>query len=748
MMKESANRRASVRLLALCLGTSAALITPSAALGADLATGGTVRATIGANGAVTSVKQVGSDGATSAFSGQLPVKMSITHTGQSFTYHVENTFTKTQTVHFTDTAGNDRHTTVALQLPLVAQLGVDVPASMKNVTATGATVTTGANGVRHVLWNMVLFSPLGSSAQDVSFTASGSGTPVAELRATPVDPSTAPGLSAKTQDKTAEFQQEDFWAGYASGGNDGLNKLSAGMGQLIDGLSQLLSGAAQLHSGLADGLSGTQQAADGSTKLYNGSKQVHEGQGQLTTGLRKIHNGQGDLTDGLRQVKAGQASLTAGLVQINGGQSSLTDGLTQISGGLAQLNDPTTGLPAALDGIQQLIDGVGSDATAGTLLNGVAQLQGGIGDAATAGTLLNGVAQVQGGLTLLQTGIQQNAGCAVDILNKIIGGFAGGADACATGGLLPPMPAVALSPTSSAVMNGLLAQFTAVSNGTDATLSGAFAQLQGGMTAIQGGLAAMKVGLSTGDFSNPGLKEGLQLTLGGLQQLQTGVGAAVTGIGQLAPGAASALSGSQQLLDGSAQALDGSRQLQDGDAQTLSGSKQLYTGSGQALAGSTKLFNGTGFGALELTGGLKALSDGLVAGAKSFPAAVDGAGQIADGLGQVVPGATQVKDGIGQVQTGATGPLATQLTQASRNAHQQIAVLNAASGLAAQAPGGAGTSYVLAQPGSIALAGNTTASKSSSHTGRNAALIAGGGVLALAIGLGAGMALGRQRVSA
>lgn len=401
MMKDSAKRQASVRLLALCLGTSAALIAPSAALGADLGTGGTVRATIGDNGSVKSVKQVGANGATSAFSGQLPVKLTISHNGQTFTYHVENTFTRTQTVHFTDTAGNDRHTTVQLQLPLVAQLGVDVPGSMSNVSATGAAVTTGANGVRHLLWNMVLFSPLGSSAQDVSFTASGKGTPVAELRATPVDPSTAPGLSAKTQDKTAEFQQEDFWAGYASGGNDGLNQLAAGMGQLVDGLNQLTAGAAQLHSGLADGLSGTQQAADGSTKLYKGSKKahngvgqlrdgvgkIHDGQGQLTDGLKKITGGQRDLTTGLEQISGGQAALTDGLSQINGGQLQLTSGLTQISGGLAQLNDPNTGLPAALAGIQQLIAGVGDDATNGTMLNGVAQLIAGIGSDATNGTL-------------------------------------------------------------------------------------------------------------------------------------------------------------------------------------------------------------------------------------------------------------------------------------------------------------------------------------------------------------------------
>jgi putative membrane protein len=734
MMKDSSKRQASVRLLALCLGTSAMLIAPSAALGADLGTGGTVRATIGDNGAVKSVKQVGANGATSAFSGSLPIKMTISRAGQTYTYHVENTFTKTQTVHFTDTAGADRHTTVTLQLPLVAQLGVDVPTSMTNLSAPGAAVTTGANGVRHLLWNMVLFAPLGSSAQDVTFSAAGNGSPVAELRATPVDPTNTAGLSATSTDKTAEFQQEDFWAGYAGGGNDGLGKLSAGTGKILDGLNQLLAGAAQLHSGLADGLSGTQQAADGSTLLYQGSKTLH-------AGLGKIAAGQGDLTTGLGKITAGQGQLTTGLSQINVGQGALTDGLAQISGGLAQLNDPVHGLPAAIPGIQALIDGIGNDTTSHTLLNGVTQLVAGIGDDATVGTLLNGVAQVQGGLGLLKTGIQQNAGCAANVLGIVSAGTLGvapGANPCAPSGL-PGMPG--LDPASAAVVGSLIAQFNAVAAGTDPTLTAAFGGLDGGLTAIHGGLAAMKAGLSSGSLAAPGIKEGLQLTQGGLGQLKAGVQQAVDGIALLAPGAASALDGSQKLTAGSGAALSGSQALVTGDKQALAGSKKLLAGTKQTVVG-------TGNGPKQLTGGLKLLSDGLVAGAKSFPAAVDGAGQIADGLGQVVPGEQQVKDGLDQVQSGATGPLQTQLEQASRNAHQQIAVLNAAAGLSSQAPGGAGTSYVLAQPGAIALAANATSSNGSSHTGRNAALIAIGGVLALAIGVGAGMAMGRQRVSA
>jgi putative membrane protein len=786
-MIDSSKRQVSMRLLALCLGTSAALIVPSAALGADLGAGGTVRATIGDNGSVTSVKQVSANGTTSAFSGELPIKMSITHTGSTYSYHVENTFTKTQTVHFTDTAGTERHTTVSLQLPLVAQLGVDVPKSMTNLNAAGATITTGANGVRHVLWNMVLFTPLGSSAQDVSLTASGSGSPIAELRATPVDPGTTPGLSAKSQDKTAEFQQEDFWAGYASGGNDGLKQLGSGVGQILDGLTQLLTGASELHAGLAGSLTGTQQAADGSTQLADGAKQLTAGLTQihgglstdpttgLTGGLALIHAGLSNdpatgLTGGLRLIHKGLAGKTGdpasglvpGLTAIHTGLAGdgtavnpgLAAGVQQIAGGLDLLDDPNTGLPTLLTQMTQL------RAVLGQIYVGM----GPTGLPASPG-LLDGLTLIEQGLNAGIASLTQLDAGLLCGWNTIIVAANGQLNPGAPAAGCPALPALpGVDPLTKAILVG------------DATTPGVALQLEAAQTALDASLQtpsvanpntlpALVLGVQSLEhaISHPaagadpgGIKEILGQINAGLDAAldvnsPTGLPAALAGVHQLRVGADIAAPGAVALAAGSAGALDGAQQLSDGSAKALAGSKELYAGTGKALSGSRKLYAGSGealSGSTQIRDGLSQLASGLRDGAKQFPQAVDGAGQIATGLGQVVPGEQQVKDGISQVLSGATGPLQQQLTQASQNAHQQIAVLQAASGLQAQAPGGAGTSYVLAQPGAISLAANATSTGGSSHTGRNAALIAIGGVVALVIGLGAGMALGRQRVSA
>jgi putative membrane protein len=306
-----ASRRGPLRVGGLCFAVAAIALVPELAVAAD-ASGATIRATIGSDGKVASAKIFNADGSSSGFTGDLPLTIGISHTtsgsSTTYTYHVVNTDSKTQTVHYDDTAGNPQHTSVTLQLPLVATLGVDLPSTMKDVTAAGGTVSTATDGSRHVQWTMVLFTPLGAATQDVSFTATGSGTPVADMRAIIVDPSSTAGLSTASQDATAAYQQEDFWAGYANGA-------SGGLGQIADGISQL-------HDGIVQGADGAQQLADGSAQAHTGSQ-------ALTNGLKKIH------------------------------------------GGLAQVADPKTGLPTALGGIDLMIGGVGSASNGQSLVGGL-----------------------------------------------------------------------------------------------------------------------------------------------------------------------------------------------------------------------------------------------------------------------------------------------------------------------------------------------------------------------------------------
>jgi putative membrane protein len=309
--RDDASRHGSLRAAGLCLAAAAIALVPAFAAAADSG-GGTIHATIGSDGKVSSAKLLNADGSSSGFTGTLPLTVAISHTtsgaSSTYTYHVVNTDSKTETIRYDDTAGKPLKTSATVQLPLVATLGIDMPATMKNINAAGASVSTAADGTRHLQWTMVLFAPLGAATQDVSFTATGSGSPSAEIRAITVDPSSAAGLSSASTDATAAYQQQDFWAGYANGAKGGLQ-------QIADGVSQL-------HDGIAQGADGANQLADGTDQAFSGSK-------KLTGGLKKIH------------------------------------------GGLQQVADPKTGLPTAVGGIDLMIAGVGSSKVATSLVGGL-----------------------------------------------------------------------------------------------------------------------------------------------------------------------------------------------------------------------------------------------------------------------------------------------------------------------------------------------------------------------------------------
>jgi putative membrane protein len=672
-------KRAS-RLTILAIPAAATLVLPSLAWAADGAPSNTLRATIDGAGVVKSVTSLAGNGTSSPYTGELPLKLSISRTvegnSSTYTYHVENTFAKTQQVSYTDTQGVKHTTSASVQLPLVAQLGVTLPKSFTNVSAPSAVVTTDPDGTNRILWNLVLFSPLGSPTQDETFTVTGSGVPTSELVATTVNPATTAGLSKAQQDATASSQQDDFWQGYASGGNDGLTQLASGTASMIAGLKKLSAGAHALNDGLK-----TAQA--GANKLDAGTASAYAGSRKLTTGLKAIHTG--------------QASLTAGLAQIQAGLALLDD------------KSPGKGVQAAVDGIaaikagveQMLVGlvGTGGTPTAPSTLDGTPTgspsiLLGLLATAGQAPPLGGGIAT----LTHVRDGLLTDAGTLSALATALAS--------------TDPATAAALAP----IVTDLFTDSLPVGS-PGAPAGGILTQLLFGLTHTAGTL---------GSTDGGGLVQGLQAIAGGLSH-------PVGALGATDPGGVD--QGLAALLDptlGLPAAVAGIDALTTGASAALTGSTALTTGSASALTGSQAL-----------TGGLGQLSTGQHQVATGLPAAVDGSDQIAGGIDQVLDGATQVNGGILSVQSGAVGPLNTQLLQGSQNQKKQIAIVDAAAALAAQAPGGAGTSYVLTQFNPKLTAATTPATSGSSHTGRNVG-IGLGGFAALVIAVVAGFALGRR----
>lgn len=702
-------------LTALCVAGTIVIAAPSFGAAAADAGPATLRGKIGADGKVESTAAYAADGTSKSFGGALPLALTISRTGsdgrQTFGYHVENTSAKDQTVTWTDLAGKSHSVSKEVALPLVGQLGVTLPASYKDISAPGATITKDADGT-HLLWQLVLFAPIGSPTLDVSFTAKGAGEPTTQLLATAVDPGTAPGISGTQQAANEVLTQGLFWHGFAAGGNDGLTALRAGVAKMVAGLTALQTGSKALNSGLV-------AAGKGAAALDKGGAAAKSGGAALSNGLTALDKGAASLSNGLKAIDDGQGALTTGLGQVSSGQTTLTNGLGTLSGGLAALSDPATGLPAASaglagvdGGLQALLAGLGSDASPGTILNGTKQIA-------------DGLASLHDGVTLL-------AGCTADVLDKVIAGaVAGTADACfaATGGQVPTsLPGV--DAASAAVLVVLRDQYAAIAAGTDSTLTPAF-------TALTQGLALVRAGLShpagAGGASDPGgFKEGLAAVSAGVGLIQGGLAAAVNGVTALSAGAQAAYQGSQALGAGIAAATTGAQQLDAGTGVAYDGSVALSKGATAASNGGKALVSGL----TALAAGQHALSTGL-------PAAVTGSGAIAAGSTALNAGGKAVATGLGAAQTSAFAPLQAQIDAGASASGELVATLQAAVKMTKDAPGGEGASYVLAsEDAPLQLV------KADSGDSTNPAVVAAaaiGGALLLLTGLGGGFVAGRRR---
>lgn len=538
---------------------------------------GTVRAIITSTGTVRNVEVLtrrGHDGTRAEpFRGRLPVTLGIGRTvtgGQTgYAYRVANTTGATREVSYTDTAGSEHSTQANLQLPLVATLSVTVPASMGTPQAPGAAITTDRDGTHHLLWSLVLFSPLGSPSQHVGFTVAGKGglagkgSPSATLQTAAVRPTAAPGLAAAGQAANAGIQTFDTLKSYAIGGDTGLRRLVTGTGQLLSGLGRLYDGSTALRGGLAT--AGT-------------------GAGELAAGTGKAHTGSGDLTAGLRKLSKGQRAETKGL--------------GEIYAGLTQLSDPKAGLPNAMGGV-------------GRLKIGVDQIIAGIGSGGRPGTVLGGLDAVAEGIERLQAAVRTQIGpgvfCAAEVITTIAEGNATAkpnGDGCWKGDVVPVFP-----PQTDPTTKGYLTSYAATLHQLSRGLTGS-GGVSAGLGTIDAGLKQLRAGIShpaTGAKDPGGVKEGLQAVSAGLGQLRSGLGTAATGVGALRTGTGSAFAGSKQLTSGAEQAAAGSGDLTKGLGLLSAGSRQLATGLPEAAAGAGKIATGLGDA---MTGG-RQLDDGM-----------------------------------------------------------------------------------------------------------------------------------------
>ncbi len=615
------------------------------------------------------------------------------------TYVVRNLTAEPTELTLLDGDGNETTETVDVAVPMVGSLALTLPAAFTNVTAPGAVVVGDGRGSTVVNWSLLLFAPLGSETQEVTWTAQASDAvvPSASLQVLPVTPDSFGSLAST---ETAYAGAVDSTTELTEGAREidaNLRQLVDGAAQLLDGLTQLRDGSQQLSNGLVDAAAGAGDLSDGLGQARTGAGELSSGLGELAggagqlaggtesarTGATELSSGLGDLatgadalSEGLQAARAGGNDLSTGLGQLSAGAGELADGAGEIStgaeqvlGGMQLLSSTlqgSEGLPAAIAGVSKLIAGIGDTGTDGTLLNGLTKVGAGLANAQTSlgtpadgPTTLRGTgAVVAGGLANLDTNLQ-GVQSGLANLQPGLADIQALADAVATdplstlsGDALTHLGTIKV--IADGTDTGVLGLIGAIGDaGTANTLRNGVAQLSAAMAGINDGLTQLSAGIGDPATADT-LRNGVALLTAGVSN-PTALASNPTCDPTVNPGNPCGLLEGLKVLEGGLDAaLTG---VSTGLGSTTTEGSLLW-GAGQVAGGTQQLSAGAAQlkaeGTAPLAAGAGQVSEGAAQLAAGATAAADGGSELTDGLARLEGGGVELSAGATRAAAGST----------------------------------------------------------------------------------------------
>ena len=473
------------------------------------------------------------------------------------TYIVTNTTARTIDTTYRNGAGNDVPMTANLADPFVGSLAVTLPSQFGEITAPGATVVGDGKGGTQLGYQLVLFDPLGSPTQTLTYESRiASGTlPEATFGFLPIIP-----FDNSTISTTKEA--------YASGAASGEKIYAAGL-ELGDNLLKLQSGAAELLAGLG-------KLTDGAVKLQEGlENDAIPGAEALSAGAGKLAKGlNGEAIPASKQIADGSADLAKGL------SNDLVPGAEQIADGLQQVDAALRDLP----------DTVAEEAGYQQLTGAVEALQ--IG--------LQNLADFQGPV------LQSFATQVTEYLTSIKA-LAQGADCTGTACAEIAQDATSGLASNSNVTTGLEGIVENAATGAD------------GLSQVYTGIATLVQSIAEGLYENEDwqalvaggetLAEGAQTAADGADQLSDGTQQLADGLVPAGEGASALADGGTKLAEGLVPAAEGAGQIADGLGQASDGVVQIEDGAGQLKTqGTDKLMDSGDQAASEFAGKVAVLN--------------------------------------------------------------------------------------------------------------------------------------------
>ena len=609
------------------------------------------------------------------------------------TYKLRNETVEPQELEIFNARQQPTNETIDVGVPLVGSLSLPLDNRFTEVQADGANVVGDGRGNTVVNWSLVLFEPLGSFEQEVSWSAQVTDAMIPEANAqiAPVSSDSFPSLPNAQSAYADSFVQVQQVTDGAVRIDMTMVAILDGAGDLLDGMRQLADGSDELANGLVRAADGSRDLADGTGQASAGSRDLADGTGQAAAGSRELASGLGDLRDGAGQLADGAGQIDDGMQQLASGLSDeAAPGARELAEGLEGSAVP--GAAQILEGINGLLAAVGlesHDADDGTVLGGLNALIEGLGGDFATG--LGALTQLNGGLAAsfgpdpdadgMHAGEKtQQAVDGVGLAHLVLSALVEHPDYQAS---FKDEPLEVTLPQIGGPLTLTVEQWLEAGAGPIPPVIGTLAQIQEGLQANVDGLgdwpetcADAVEAVQTKGANASGLEvihaasciagdldEGLHAdVIPGLGQLRAGMNnpdcdkdrPQETNCGfkqvlellsggqeQLVDGLGDAASGAGQLADGIGDAASGSRELAAGTGQLSGGAGELAAGSGAAATGAGELSSGLG----EIDDGANQLSDGL--------AQIDtGANQLADGLGDARDGSGQLADGMGDAYDG------------------------------------------------------------------------------------------------
>ncbi|MEI8081218.1 MAG: hypothetical protein WCI74_05165 [Actinomycetes bacterium] len=481
------------------------------------------------------------------------------------TYTATNTVAKVEPITYKNAVGVTTTEQQPVFAPFVGTVMAELAPGVALTDPGNAVVNTTAEGRTALLWNLVLYPPLGNYLQEMSFAVRGDDLqiPAVTMQVVPV---------ANAQDPAVGFSSN-----LLSQSVSGNQKLAGGLTQLDDSAAKLADGAAKLSSGQQQQASGVAAAEKGSSKLTKGAA---------------------DLTSGVSALDSGAAALSVGASKLGSAATALSAGSVSLSAGLDEL---AAGIVAAQKG-------------AGTLADAVNQIAVGVGNASnprlplpdppnpyvlpTNMTLVQAIWLVEDSVTALRA---LSLSAAADSGAAAVASTSAAASIALVYAGNCVVPPTVLSPADCARLQSAATQSAKAltKNGSaglklvalTAALTILNTQL---LTKIEQGLIQVGTALkSTGTSSTqPGVYEGLLALQAGLVKLVDAAKQLCTGGQQLAAGGQSVGAGGQELADGNAKLSTGAQGVADGAKQLTDGSKQLTSGLGTLTDGAEQLASG------------------------------------------------------------------------------------------------------------------------------------------------------------